>query len=303
MEWSTARETTFAQHPLAIYLRTGAPLEIQSALLDHSGISVKGSAGAGQWAAVPWLAVFEDIVTNTATQGYYVVYLFHPTSPLVYLSLNQGTTAIRAEFKNATHDALTERAQLIRRRLRDFASRLPVTSIDLGSSAGLPGDYAAGHAIGLSYSLTNLPSEDVLVSDLQASISAYRTLTFRGGLDTTAAEAGEDGPPTSATLIEQRRYKMHQRIERNSRAAAAAKKYHGLQCQGCGLEFEKRYGELGIGFIEAHHLKALASLNEGEPVSYDISKDFAVLCSNCHRMIHRTADPSDLHAFRRLLLP
>jgi predicted HNH restriction endonuclease len=29
--------------------------------------------------------------------------------------------------------------------------------------------------------------------------------------------------------------------------------------------------------------------------------DFAVLCSNCHRMIHRSADPSDVASFRNNL--
>jgi predicted HNH restriction endonuclease len=36
-------------------------------------------------------------------------------------------------------------------------------------------------------------------------------------------------------------------------------------------------------------------------VHYDIAADFAVLCSNCHRMIHRTADPSNLAQFRDMV--
>jgi predicted HNH restriction endonuclease len=52
------------------------------------------------------------------------------------------------------------------------------------------------------------------------------------------------------------------------------------------------------GFIEAHHLKAITTLEEGVAVTYDIAADFAVLCSNCPRMIHRYADPSDLKSFR-----
>jgi 5-methylcytosine-specific restriction enzyme A len=29
-------------------------------------------------------------------------------------------------------------------------------------------------------------------------------------------------------------------------------------------------------------------------ITYDVASDFAVLCANCHRMIHRSDDPSDL---------
>jgi 5-methylcytosine-specific restriction enzyme A len=34
---------------------------------------------------------------------------------------------------------------------------------------------------------------------------------------------------------------------------------------------------------------------------YDIAADYAVLCSNCHRMIHRSADPSNLAALPTIL--
>jgi 5-methylcytosine-specific restriction protein A len=94
---------------------------------------------------------------------------------------------------------------------------------------------------------------------------------------------------------------MHRRIERNPRAAKEAKKHHGVRCQACKVRFDERYGELGRGFIEAHHLRPISSLEEGAAISFDVASDFAVLCSNCHRMIHRTTDPSDLDSFRRLI--
>ena len=58
---------------------------------------------------------------------------------------------------------------------------------------------------------------------------------------------------------------------------------------------------MGEGFIEAHHLKPISTLEEGVTVHYDIAADFAVLCSNCHRMIHRTVDPSNLAQFRDMV--
>jgi 5-methylcytosine-specific restriction protein A len=42
-------------------------------------------------------------------------------------------------------------------------------------------------------------------------------------------------------------------------------------------------------------------IEEGVAVKYDVAADFAVLCSNCHRMIHRFADPSDLLKFRAII--
>src|SRR5262249_14250474 len=74
------------------------------------GLIPKGSAGAGNWADVPWLAVFDPLVTTTATRGYYVVYLFHNSEPEVHLSLNQGNTVRRKAYGTKpppTPEALT----------------------------------------------------------------------------------------------------------------------------------------------------------------------------------------------------
>ncbi len=53
----------------------------------------------------------------------------------------------------------------------------------------------------------------------------------------------------------------------------------------CGFNFEKYYGEQGKNSIEVHHVVPLA-YNE-EEVEVDPQKYLAVVCSNCHRMIHR----------------
>ena len=84
-------------------------------------------------------------------------------------------------------------------------------------------------------------------------------------------------------------------------AAKQAKKFHGHRCQACDLDFEERYGAIGKGFIEAHHLKPISTLAEGVAVTYDVAADFAVLCANCHRMIHRSDDPSNLSLFQKNL--
>jgi 5-methylcytosine-specific restriction enzyme A len=87
----------------------------------------------------------------------------------------------------------------------------------------------------------------------------------------------------------------------NAIAPRAAKKFHGTRCQACDLSFSEHYGAIGDGFIEAHHLKAISTLEEGVAVAYDIAADFAVLCLNCHRMIHRYADPSNFPGFRKIV--
>lgn len=209
---------------------------------------------------------------------------------------------MREEFAGKTRAVLADRAEFMRKRLAEYGAMLPVQTIDLGSSARLPGDYVAGHALGCSYMLDGLPTEDVLRTDLQNVVRAYRALTFRGGIEgdvePQAELEDEFKIPAQATITETRKYAFHRKVERNRTAAKQAKKFHGLRCQACDLDFEERYGVIGKGFIEAHHLKPIASLEEGVAVTYNVAADFAVLCANCHRMIHKSDDPSDLSKFR-----
>ena len=78
--------------------------------------------------------------------------------------------------------------------------------------------------------------------------------------------------------------------ERNRKLVKAKKesvlkKTGQLACKACGFDFAKRYGEeLGKGFIECHHNKPLHSLRPGSKTRLS---DLSLLCSNCHRMIHR----------------
>ena len=78
------------------------------------------------------------------------------------------------------------------------------------------------------------------------------------------------------------------------------KKKKGYTCEACGFSFENKYGEIGKNFIEVHHLIPFASLKEGN-TSLNLEKDFAVLCSNCHRMIHKLKDPSNLEQLKTIV--
>jgi hypothetical protein len=76
---------------------------------------------------------------------------------------------------------------------------------------------------------------------------------------------------------------------RNPALIATAKKKYGFICQICKFDFGRAYGALGEGYIEAHHL---SPLSERDPSSWTdrvrTSVDqVCVLCSNCHRMVHR----------------
>jgi 5-methylcytosine-specific restriction enzyme A len=96
-------------------------------------------------------------------------------------------------------------------------------------------------------------------------------------------EEGEDEVQEGRLL-----YRYHCRRER-SPALVKKKKAHvvaktgRLACEVCGFDFETRYGAIGAGFIECHHRIPLAQAG----VTTTQLTDLAVVCSNCHQMLHR----------------
>jgi len=82
---------------------------------------------------------------------------------------------------------------------------------------------------------------------------------------------------------------LHKARERNPAVVRAAKarflqKHGKFICQACNFDFEIAYGAIGRGFIEAHHTRPVSELRAGSKTKVT---DFALVCSNCHRMLHR----------------
>ena len=83
-------------------------------------------------------------------------------------------------------------------------------------------------------------------------------------------------------------YQLHKKRERNQ-TVVRLKKQLAMQegklcCEVCGFDFAERYGELGEGYIECHHIKPISTYIEEDVTTVD---DLVLVCSNCHRMLHR----------------
>ena len=86
------------------------------------------------------------------------------------------------------------------------------------------------------------------------------------------------------------KYAIHKQIERNSEFINNYKKLRKLKdpmlkCDICGFSFVEKYGDIGDGFIEAHHKIPLSTLEESTITYQD---DLILVCSNCHSMLHRS---------------
>lgn len=81
----------------------------------------------------------------------------------------------------------------------------------------------------------------------------------------------------------ERKIKEISYFKRNPKLVEEAKKHYGYNCQVCGFNFEKNYGDIGKNYIECHHKNPLSERDDN---FHSTIQDVCMLCSNCHRMIH-----------------
>ena len=117
-------------------------------------------------------------------------------------------------------------------------------------------------------------------------------------------------PPKSATLSVEEEgeegqilTRIHRYRERDAKLVGIKKeqvlrKQKTLICEVCDFDFKEVYGDRGHGFIECHHTKPLSELEAGEKTKIS---DLSLVCSNCHRMIHRQQPWLSVDDLRRLV--
>jgi 5-methylcytosine-specific restriction protein A len=98
--------------------------------------------------------------------------------------------------------------------------------------------------------------------------------------------------------------RVHKYRERDSKIVKKKKvqvlKNKGkLECEGCGFNFRVNYGERGEGFIECHHIKPVSKIEKNEKTKL---VDLVLLCSNCHRMVHRKKPWLNLEELTELII-
>lgn len=86
---------------------------------------------------------------------------------------------------------------------------------------------------------------------------------------------------------------------RNAKISQALNKNGRLVCEvpRCAFDFSERYGKLGVGYAHVHHLAPLSGAgSSGRRTGLD---DLAIVCANCHAMIHKGGECRDI----RQLIP
>lgn len=98
-------------------------------------------------------------------------------------------------------------------------------------------------------------------------------------------------------------YKLHKFRERKSSIIKKKKEREFLRlgklpCETCTFDFFQKYGNLGYKYIECHHRTPLSEFSKSTKTTLS---SLALVCSNCHKMLHRKANDMSVERLKIIL--
>ena len=163
---------------LPVLLRLEATVVAETMGVPQADLGIEGSDGKGNKTVVPWVRVYSVSRSPSATQGWYLVYLFSATGDRIYLSLNQGTSTYNGVgFVPRDSAVLKARVAwarpLLAARLAERADLVADIALEAAQSR-LGGHYEDGNVVAIEYRRDAIPGPEVLISDLLYMASLLR---------------------------------------------------------------------------------------------------------------------------------
>lgn len=137
--------------------------ELLRNIINDDSYKIDGSCGIGNKAQIPWVGVFNKNITESATFGIYICYLFKSDMTGFYLTIMQGITTFKNEFSDNPYEAAEKTTNYFKNKISDdYFSKRP---IDLVVNKGSLGYGYESTTIVSKYYETGKYSSEELVSD------------------------------------------------------------------------------------------------------------------------------------------
>ena len=157
--------------------------------INYKKYLIESSVGIGNLSAAPWLAIMDKSITESAREGFYIVFLFSRSGKKLYLSLGLGAT----QFENihGRSNECLDKIQLatndFRELFKDYLPENRIEKIDLvedqedfepplkGSSRFLVSAYESGTFFAREYNPKEIINNQIF-KDLDDYIKIYENI-------------------------------------------------------------------------------------------------------------------------------
>jgi len=137
--------------------------------------------------------------------------------------------------------------------------------------------------------------------DQLARIAAAIRKAGERQLPTVVKQALEDDDEAfieGRVLTREHKFRERNRLLVNRKKLEALKAKGRLECEVCEFDFFAIYGEIGRNFAECHHTVPISDLGEARETRLS---DLAIVCANCHRMLHRARPWKKIQELKKLV--
>lgn len=144
-------------------------------------------------------------------------------------------------------------------------------------------------------------SDSEIVSASGLIRAALLEIEHEDAAKTIVAEAWEPeivDAAEGALVTRLHRYRERSRKITDEKKKQFMKKHGKLYCEACSFDFVETYGERGSGFIECHHTVPVSTMEPGRKTKLS---ELALVCANCHRMIHSRRPWLEVEQLKALL--
>ena len=289
----------------------------------RTGYRSKGSFGQINFtpAQCPWVAVFNEKITKTATNGYYIVLLFSADLSSCWLSLNQGYTAFKEQYVS---DSLAgQKLAIVAGRAGSYIedpNGVYKGPIELSTTSNLAKGYERGAIASFKYEANALPTLDRFERDLLILLEMYDQLyqKFGGSLWSLAQvtdsdfqddindlatniqqvspeESGAEQPPPLLPGTLGKRY------ARSGKRSAEALIEAGFACEVDSSHKTFISARSKHAYVEGHHLIPM-SAQQSFLQNLDVRANIVALCPICHRLLHHGVVEAKKPLLTKLLL-
>ena len=174
--WQSESKKDFKGNQLATYIRNDFRKNVESVVssLKLTDIAVKASAGAGNWADIPWLSILDTSITLSTEDGYYPVYLFKSDGSGAYLSLAFGVTKTTRELGKHKAQLIFSEYSAGLKKQHTQLNKWPDGALDLKANTKLGKSYETATIAHKYYDSESLPSDADFENDLKELLQIYQ---------------------------------------------------------------------------------------------------------------------------------
>ena len=182
-----ARKTTQKSHPVHVLVVDEIPSILESWTPNSDKYKFDGSDGKGNILRTPWFAILNLEVTDSATKGYYLVYLISADMKHLVLELGFGAYQFEKQFgrgkkmfaslDTAVVNMRVNSQHLLDRSLSETRSRVNAQPVELDNSQDFHlTAYERCSIYSLVYEIGELPTENELKRDYLEFLNLYENM-------------------------------------------------------------------------------------------------------------------------------